>query len=331
MAVNTRRQWTVSALHQMLKEDGYDVTERTLQRDLKDKISVIFPIICDDTVDGGYRWSIDNARTLDFVNFDMTTALSLNIAQAHLENTLPQVVLDKLKTKFEAAEQFIENHGKNSYARWQSRVRAIPNGKALIPAEINENVWRLTTEALLEEQQLSVTYRKPDGSINNWRIHPQGLVSRHSTNYLIVTINDYSDLKMLALHRIQTAEKIDGNCNQFDEKTITDYMNSSAMGWAYDKGNNHGSLIGNEVTLIADVSPYTASVLSETKLSEEQTLESVADTDWKRITARVPNNQETLWWIYSLNSNIRVHEPKMWVEEIKENFEKVQGMYQCAT
>lgn len=108
-------------------------------------------------------------------------------------------------------------------------------------------------------------------------------------------------------------------------------MNSSATGWAYDKENNSGGLIKKEVTLVADVSPYTASVLSETKLCEQQTLESIDNSNWQRVTAKVPNNQETLWWIYSLNSNIHVHEPKEWVEEIKENLERVQGMYAGAT
>jgi predicted DNA-binding transcriptional regulator YafY len=71
--------------------------------------------------------------------------------------------------------------------------------------------------------------------------------------------------------------------------------------------------------------------LNETKLSKHQTLEPVVNSDWHRITATVPNNQETLWWIYSLNSNIHVHEPKEWVEEIKGNLERVQEMYATAT
>lgn len=330
LAANTRRKWTISALRQTLFEDGYEVTERTLQRDLKDKISVIFPIICFDEANE-YRWSIDNSRTLDFVNFDMTTALSLNIAQAHLENTLPQVVLDKLRTRFEAAEQYIESHGKNTLANWKNRVRAIPNGKALIPAKITEEIWRLTTEALLEKKQILITYRNPKGELKNWRLHPQGLVSRHSANYLIVTINDYKNLMILALHRIQEIEVIDQPCNQFDEKIISDYMSSNAVGWAFDEDNNEGGLTEQEVTLVADVSPYTASVLSETKLSEQQIIEPITNSDWQRITSKVPNNQETLWWIYSLNSNIHVHEPKEWVEEIKDNIERVQSMYATAT
>lgn len=335
LAANTRRKWTVSALQQTLKEDGYEVTERTLQRDLKDKISVIFPIICFDE-ENEYRWSIDNSRTLDLASFDMTTALSLNIAQEHLKNTLPQVALDKLRTRFDAAEQFIESHGKNTLANWKSRVRAIPNGKALMPANITEDIWRLTTEALLEKKLLTITYRNPKGEIKKWNIHPQGLVSRHSANYLIVTINDYKDLKLLALHRMQNVEILSANCKQFDEKTINDYMNSRAIGWAYDNNNNSGGLIEPEITLTADISPYTASVLSETKLSESQIitpLKEVSDTkkDWHRLTATVPNNQETLWWIYSLNSNIQVHEPKEWVEEITKNNKRVQDMYACAT
>lgn len=314
-----------STLSDKLADRGYSISDRTLQRDLKTLVS-LHPIMCYSD-EKPYRYGYIKDAILPNTGMDTQTALALTLAQDHLKKIMPQTALHLLKNKFKEAEQHISGHGENVLAHWSTRVRAIPNGKSLLPAEVNEDVWSNVSEALINKKQLKVVYRNPKGELKNWNIHPQGLISRHSANYLIVTINDYQDLKMLALHRIQKADNTHNACHQFDEKIINDYMNSNATGWAYDKENNSGGLIEKEITLVADVSPYTASVLNETKLSEQQTLEPVANSDWRRITATVPNNQETLWWIYSLNSNIHVHEPKEWVEEIKQNLERVQGMY----
>lgn len=315
-------------LLEKLIERGYSSDIRTLQRDLI-KLVESKPIIRYDE-EKPYRYGYVKDALLPNTGMNTQTALALTLAQDHLKKIMPQTALDLLMHKFKEAEQHIESQEQNSLAQWKSRVRAIPNGKALIPAEIKDDVWRNVSEALINKKKLSVTYRKPNGELKDWSLHPQGIVSRYSANYLIVTINDHEDLRFLALHRIQNAIELDDSCNQFDEKTIRDYISSGEMGWAYNSKKTDNQLNEKEVTLIADVSPYTASVLSETKLTEKQVLEPLDGSDWQRLTAIVPNNQETLWWIYSLNSNIHVHEPMVWVKEIKENIERIQGMYEAS-
>lgn len=81
------------------------------------------------------------------------------------------------------------------------------------------------------------------------------------------------------------------------------------------------------VELKADVSPQIAWHLGETPLSQEQTIESLPGSDWKRLKACVPQDQETLWWIFGLNENIRVYEPQIWVDAVKEKAERVRQLY----
>ncbi len=45
----------------------------------------------------------------------------------------------------------------------------------------------------------------------------------------------------------------------------------------------------------------------------------------------MPLDQETLWWIFALNDNIRVHAPKVWVEEIERKLERLREMYAAPT
>lgn len=321
LASNPSRKWAVSTLQEKLAQEGFDVSERTLQRDLKNKLSLVFPIICDDR-EKPYRWSLAKGAIADLKIPDIPTALSLNLAQKHLKTLLPQTILQQLKNRFDSAEKYLKEQPNNRIvSNWQRRVYAIPNGKALIPAELSEQTWSNISDALLNKSQLQISYEKPDnqGQLSQWRIHPQGLVSRHNTSYLIATINDYKDLKILALHRIKDSQVLNRPCTQCSVKTLEAYIKSGELGWGTGEG---------EVELIADVSPYTAAVLSETPLSHDQTIEPIANSDWHRLTASVPKNQETLWWIHSLNHNIRVHQPTQWVEAIKNNLSKLQTMYE---
>lgn len=199
-----------------LIERGHCNDIRTLQRDLI-KLVKTKPIMR-YSEQKPYRYGYVKGAVIPNTGMNTQTALALTLAQDHLKKIMPQTALDLLMNKFKEAEQHIESQERNSLAQWKNRVRAMPNGKALLPAEINEDVWFNVSEALINKKQLKVTYRKPEGNLKNWIIHPQGFISRHSANYLIVTINDYQDLKMLALHRIQEAENTYIACHQFDEK-----------------------------------------------------------------------------------------------------------------
>ena len=271
-------------LLEKLSDNGFIITERTLQRDLKEKLSA-FPITLHHEAKP-FRWGYTKGARLDLKALDTPSALALNIAEEHLNKILPKVVLDKLQTRFKAAEQLINAQTNNNLSDWKKRVRAIPNGKSLIPASISEQTWSVVTESLLYKKQINIHYKNLKGQLKQWRIHPQGLVSRHSASYLIVTINDYQDLKILALHRIQTAQVLPEDCKQVDEKTISDYIDSGELGWGSGAGH---------VQLVAEVSPYTAGILNETKLSLQQTLTPIINSDWHTLIATVPNNKETLW------------------------------------
>jgi predicted DNA-binding transcriptional regulator YafY len=143
-------------------------------------------------------------------------------------------------------------------------------------------------------------------------------VSRHSSSYLIGTANDYADLRQFALHRIQSAELLDEPAREHQGFDIDRYIEGGAFAWRQSP---------DEVELIADVSPQIAWLLDETPLSRQQHLEALPDSDWQRLHARVPLDQETLWWIFGLNDQIRVHAPKVWVEEIGRKVERLRGMY----
>lgn len=154
-------QIATSTLQEKLAERGFEISVRSLQRDLKDKLSAHFPLQCDET-QRPFRWSFTKGAFYDLPALDTASALAYFLAEEQLRSLLPQSVADQLNPQFNAARKFLSNLEENGLAHWAKKVRALPNGKALIPAAIDEDVWRVTTEALLHNKQLEVTYLSRD-------------------------------------------------------------------------------------------------------------------------------------------------------------------------
>lgn len=86
----------------MLASQGFEVTARTLQRDLQE-ISRIFPLTVDEREKPfGWSWK-RNARSFDLPGLTVAEALTWAIAEQHLKNLLPVSVMDLLQPHFNAA------------------------------------------------------------------------------------------------------------------------------------------------------------------------------------------------------------------------------------
>ena len=305
-------------LLEKLEERGFFVDVRSLQRDLRGKLSRYFPIVCHDQ-EKPFRWSFDSEAQPPLFAMDMPALLAFHLAENHLGHLLPPNVMALLEPQFRAARRQLLGMAQNGLAQWPARVRALPNGKALLPAEIDPRVWEAIAAALVERRQLRVDYlSRSKGESKTITLHPAGLVSRHSVSYLVGTAYDYDDLRQFALHRILRAELLEEQSRESDGGDIDRYIASGAFA---------SRQAGEDVELIADVHPQVAWLLNETPLSREQSIEPLPDGDWHRLRAVVPLDQETLWWIFGLNDNIRVHAPAVWAAEIRQRLENMRRLY----
>lgn len=62
-------------------------------------------------------------------------------------------------------------------------------------------------------------------------------------------------------------------------------------------------------------------------MSEEQSIELLPDTDWQRLTTRVPDDQQTPWWLMVMGANVKVLAPAAWRNELKATAERVPARY----
>ena len=123
--------------------------------------------------------------------------------------------------------------------------------------------------------------------------------------------------KRKAYHVLSCLENVGGELNAYTTKEET-CIHASFLPGDYARA----------VELIADIHPQIASLLSETPLSQEQSLNDLPGSDWQRLHAKVPLDRETLWWIFGLNDHIRVHSPLVWADEIRQRLQSMQKLYQ---
>ena len=307
-----------STLLEKLRDRGFSVSLRSIQRDLS-RLSIPFSLQCDDS-ETPFRWCFTREAPLKLEDMDAPTALALFLSESHLSPILPQSILDQLAPQFRRARNFLNGLGGNSLADWAKRVRSLPNGKTLLAAQVSAHTWAEVSAGLLERKQLEVFYHsRSKGELKRFRLHPAGLVSRHSVSYLLASVNGYSDLRQFALHRI-TEVTVLGEASHAHESFDVDAYIASGV-FSYREADA-------QVELIADVRPQIAALLNETPLSQQQTLSSVSEKGWHRLHATVPLDRETLWWIFALNENIRLHAPQVWVDEVRERLNSMQLLYQ---
>lgn len=310
------RYTSTAILQEKLQERGFSVNLRSVQRDLV-RLSLVFPLVSSD-VAGRKHWSFTEGASLDLRDMEPPTALALSLAEDHLKNLLPQSVLDLMAPQFRKAKAYLDGMAENQLSSWSRKVRAIPNGKTLLPAQISAEVWAAASDALLEHKQLQVQYlARGKDRVNQFVLHPAGIVSRHAVSYLIASVNEYEDLRQFALHRIQSAEVLPEAAKPHKRFNVDSYIREEL---------NTDSTI-EQVQLVADIAPNIAWLLRETPLSEQQSIAPLPDSDWFRLEASVPNDSETQWWVFSLGENLHLHEPLSWREVLEQRYRKALKFY----
>lgn len=312
------RSITTKELQTALMDRGFKVTVRTLQRDLIEKLAVQFPLICDE--DGRtFRWSFDHQAQINLPATDTATALSMHLAEGHLRHLLPPGVLGLLEPQFAAARNHLQSLQHNHLSRWAQRVRSLPNGKALLPASVDGDVWEKVATAVLEQRQLQVEYfSRVKSEVKPMTLHPKGLVSRGPSTYLLASVGEYTDVRHFALHRIQKAEVLDAEARD-DDFDMDVYLPTAAF------TPRHGTGL---VELVADVHPDIAGILQETPLSEDQTLEPLPDGEWLRLRAKVPDDQETRRWLFGQGDQLVVQEPFAFRQKVIERIKRQRSLYE---
>ena len=285
---------TVTELKNTLASQGFEVTARTLQRDLQE-ISRIFPLTVDEREKPfGWSWQRD-ARSFDLPGLTVPEALTWALAEQHLKNLLPVSIMEHLQPHFKAAHHRLDGEPQPQNGRaWLDKVRTVPPTQPLLPPQIAESVHREISHALLHEKQAEVRYRKKgQEEISIYRIHPLGLVQRGPVIYLYCRLFDYEDARLLALHRIEDVTVLADNAiypADFD-------MDDKAARGIWDFGS------GESIQIKLRFTAQAGEHLYETPLSTDQTIVDTGD-GYLIVTATVADTPQLKWWILGFGDQV---------------------------
>lgn len=312
------RKETAGHLQELLANEGYLTTKRSVERDLM-TLSESFPVMLDER-EKPYGWSWQkNAPILDVPGLTAPQALAFALVQKFLAPLLPVSTLDELKPYFKTAEQQLGSLPKGrGIPSWANKVRVIHPTQALLPPTIKPEIQRLVCEALLNNRQLRIAYHKrgAKGPVE-YEIHPLGLVQRGPVTYLVCTLFQYKDIRLLALHRILSAVSSDKSVDYPRDFDLDRYIASGAL----DFGSG-------EKTRIEAIFTYDAAEhLHETPLSIDQKITSLDDARVK-VVATVLDTPQLVWWLLGFGEQVEVLKPRRLRESLAVTAAAMNKLYQ---
>jgi predicted DNA-binding transcriptional regulator YafY len=202
------RKIDTATIERTLRDEGYTVTRRTIQRDLP-QLARMFPLICDEHRPAGWSWAPD-AALLDLPGMDPNTALAFTLVERFLGPLLPRSTFGHMQSYLTQGQKVLDALPTNALGRWPAKVRVIHRGPPLRLPEIHEAIVDAVTQGLLEGRRLDVAYgSREQGETMRCELNPLGLVFKSGLAYLVCTFWDYRDVRQVALHRVHHVEVIE--------------------------------------------------------------------------------------------------------------------------
>ncbi|MCC7255607.1 MAG: WYL domain-containing protein [Dokdonella sp.] len=300
---------TARELAQRLRDEGFDVTKRTVERDLA-TLSEAFPLASDErTKPFAWNWQKD-ALQFSLPGMSPLQAMVLALGRTHLKPLLPAHLLEPLRPYFMQADAVLrQTLGKRGVTTWTRRVAIVQPTQPLLPPQINAAALAIVHEAVARQRSIDMRYRsRAAGKAVNYRVNPLGIVYRGVIGYLVGTIGDHDDPRQFALHRIDTAAMLDGAARAPEKFDLNAYAQSGAFGFM-DNG---------PIKLVLRMEAAAAQHLRETPLSTDQRITDDKLDGWVRVTATVHDTSQLRWWLLAFGAYVEVLGPRQVKKGISE-------------
>ena len=314
-----RKRITTRQLMDALSEKGFDVTQRTIQRDLKALAKIVPGLQTDGHKEvQGWFWKKDTFL-LDVPAMDVDMALAFQLAKHFLKNMFPPAILGQLEPYFETSKNVFEGVDNTNYPNWDDKVRILTRTQPLIPASIHEDTVAVIYEALFKEKQFRGRYVRRDGDEVEYDIHPLGLIFRESVIYLVATIWDYQDPRHLALHRFKHCDLLENNVVAPEDFDLDNYLKKGSFEYC----EKDDEMIRLKVLF----SNWAGHHLLETPVSSDQQTSEKGEGQFL-VEATVKDSGQLRWWLMGFGGHVEVLEPEGLREEFSAVAQKLLALYQ---
>lgn len=304
---------TPQDLRAALAQQGLTVDTRTVQRDLR-LLQQHFAIECDErSKPHGWRWRSSAAQGR-VLGLSTPEALGLALLERHLRHAMPASWSASLTQLFTQARAALDKLGPHSGAnRWARKIQVVPPGLGSLPAALpSGEVLAQVSDALLQERQLRLSYRKPGApGERSYRVHPLGLLLRGSNVYL-VAVNDADrtgPLRHFALHRVVAAEALP------QPVALPAALDMDAA-MAAGAGQFGVAAADESIDLCFRCDAELARLLEEAPLSPTQVLRPLP-RDQFEVRLQIALSWELRWWLLAHVAQLEVLAPASLREELR--------------
>lgn len=287
---------TTAHIEDRLRDEGFDVSRRTVERDLH-ALSGRFPLSLDDR-SRPYGWSWAKGASFELMpRLTPSQAVALLLAHTHLRDLLPLTMQRELTPIFDAAAQALASSG---WKDWHMRTAVVPMGIPYIPPKVHAQILTTVQSALARRRCLSARYRsKGARQERTYQIHPLGLLSRGPVLYLVCMLFDYQDIVQLALHRMSSARESGDDAREPPGFDFQLYVRTQAR--RYDSAG--------KIKLVARFDNRAAEHLHEMPISTDQVIRQI-DGRHVEVSATVEDDELLMAWLLGFGRWARVESPE---------------------
>ncbi len=299
-----------------LSQIGFEVSIRTIQRDLK-VLSSILPLISDER-DKPYGWSWHREAAGLNPAMDPIEALTFSLAEEYLEPIMPSKSFNRLKIFFDRANAILKELDKSSIKKWRDNVRVVPQWQSLIAPEINDQAESEIYDALLNGNQLEVQYLKREEKKSETRIvNPLGIVVQGVVHRLVCTMDDSTQPRHLPMHRFQKAFQNGKKRIEPPGFKLDDFIRKQNIGYLISE---------KPINIEVKFQSMAGFHLTETPIAENQYLQKLEDGSYL-LKARLPNTSQLRWWLLGFGDQVEVIRPKSLRKEFLKIISNLNNLY----
>jgi predicted DNA-binding transcriptional regulator YafY len=295
---------------------GYEVTRRTVERDLENLLTCM-PLEINER-QRPQRWRWQKTRGLDVPGMEAAEAMALYMMRDAMNAHLPSCFLDALNSRFTQANKTLGALARNgAAARWSDRVRIVPAHVVLKAPRIATKIIQTLQKALLNDIAVEALYQSLQESAPTPRLlYPRGLLLRGSSLYLIAHQKDAGEapyhyaVQRFSAVRLRELEPWPG-------------VPFSLDAFMEDGKDQFGD--GTSVRLRATISRELYKILRDSPLSEDM---QVADKDGVlTLSATVRDTWALHSWILGHAENICVLQPMTLRKALAERLKGAAAQY----
>lgn len=319
-AATTARQWQVLSqlqrnrwvgtthVYEQLKLAGFDISLRTVQRDLN-ALAKRFPIEKNNANPQGWRWC-DDAPLQSLPHMNLSQAVAFNMVEANLTQLLPPAILDELFPWFDLARRQLKN-SKVTHS-WIDRVRIEPATQPLIAPHIDLDSKDNIYHALFYQLQIQACYTRSNKlEAQEYTLNPVAIIQRGVIIYLLATRTDDPEaiIRTFALHRFASVELLETSAQTPNNFQLDSYVDAGGMGFTHpllSQLPDHGKNTAIELHFTKSAGRS----LTESKLSDDQTV-IINDDDTLTITATVNLTSQLVWWLRGFGKGLLATQPAL--------------------